>query len=112
MHGTRYILVLLAFIGSCFGYIYLKSDVQTVKIQDKFIGSGTTRRGFSTESYVIQTSRGKMKLLRLPLIGYSLNAEDAFNRLSVGATVKVRIGWWPPSWFGQQPKPHIMHIYQ
>ncbi len=112
MRNGLYILVLLAFITGCFGYIYFGSEIQTVKVMDKYTGTGQTRRGFSTETYIIETDRGRMQFLSFPVIGYTTGAEQAFNSLHVGATVKLRVGMWPPSWFGQQPKPRIMNIYR
>lgn len=109
--SPKYIAALVAFIGGSMGYVYAASEVQTVYVIGKHAAEGSDRRGRTTARLVIETDRGEMALLKFPVIGYSFGAEDVFERISAGQSLRVRVGQWPPDIISSHAKPHIMAVY-
>lgn len=106
-----YVLTLLAFVGAAMGSIYFTSTVETVQVLDKRIEEGRSRFGASLDTYIIQTQYQRLRIMKLPIIGYPFNAQDVFNFIPAGSQIKIRIGHWPPKFISQNPKPYILNVY-
>ena len=109
--NLRYIMVLVAFIGASFGYVQATSELRTVTGTGTVSGDGATRRGITATRYAITTRElGELPLLKMPVIGYAFGAEEAWRAVPQGRQIQVRIGHWPPSFFGTS-REYIMDLY-
>ncbi len=106
-----YIVFLLVVVGGAMGSIYFGADVETVQVVGKRTEEGRSRYGMSSTSYVLQTDRGRLPLLKLPIVGYAFGAEDVYERVRVGSSIQVRIGYWPPRMFSDYPKRYVIAVY-
>ncbi len=109
--NSRYIMVLVCFIGASLGYVQATSEVRTLTVTGKVSGDGNTRRGITGTRYAITTHElGEVPLLKVPVIGYSVGVEDAWHAIPQGRKVQVRVGHWPPAFVGK-PREYIMAVY-
>ncbi len=106
-----YIAFLVAFIGGVMGYVYSTSEIHTVQITGKRIEEGRSRYGSTSDVYVLMTDRGRMPILKFPVIGYAFGVAGVYDGIRPGSTIQVRVGSWPPSVMGRDPNPHIMAVY-
>ncbi len=111
MPNWTYIALLTAFIGAAVGYVYAGSEVKTIQVTGKHVEDGQGRRGLPTERLIVKTDDGELPILKFPIIGYTLGANEAYKRLPSRGEVTVRVGMWPPAIVARFPKPHILHIY-
>lgn len=105
-----YILVLLAFVLGAAAFVYGTSEVVTVQVHGKSIEQAQGARR-ETTLYVIDTDRGRLPLLRFPLIGYMTGVEETYAGIAKGSRISVRIGMWPPTFLGGYSKPYIMAVH-
>lgn len=109
--NSKYIAVLLAFIGGSMAYVFASSEVQTVHVISKHTADGNDRKGRTITRLVIETDKGEMAILKFPVIGYAFGAEEVFEGISPGQSLRVRVGQWPPDIISSHAKPHIMAVY-
>lgn len=96
-----YSTFLIVVFGAMFGYLYATSEVIQVQVTGKRIQQTTWRPCVGTDEYVIQTKKnGDLGLSTLPLMGYCWGGAEAFERLRVGGSIRLRIVNYP---FIQRP---------
>ena len=109
--NAKYIAVLLAFIATAMGYVYAGSELQDVHVTGKHIEQGRTSKNRPATSFVIQTDKGDLPILKFPIIGYSFGAEEVYESISTGQSLRVRVGQWPPEIISAHARPYIMAVY-
>ena len=99
-NSAGYILLLALGIGGAGGYAYVDSELITVRVVDKDIRDGRSRRGVTATNYVIATDAGEFTISEFPFLGYAFSAAETYRSLGVGDRITIRVGSIPPA-FGE-----------
>ena len=106
-----YIIALIVLIGGVMGYSFFTSELRSIKVTGKFVEDGRSRYGITSERFVIESEKGRYTILKFPLIGHAFDAQDVYDRIPIGETIEVRIGFFPPRVIHSTARPQIMAVY-
>ena len=109
--NSKYIAILILFIGSVMGHVYIESEIQTIHVNGKHVENGHGRRGQTVKRFVLETDQGNMPILKFPIIGYFYGLDDLYEEIAPGQSIKVRVGKWPPQIVRDDSRHHILTIY-